>query len=302
MAYSNGNFQGGTFNINGDTGQITPNASPVSNVYENMGWKLPGDVSEIPYIEVKASQLTSDIHLENINAIVQGVADGKSDDPYTDVYKTEAPEFWFILPYILTSNSEVYNTQQDWRENTADIGSMAAGIHIPQSIKNSSMVNKAASWAKGAYNAGSSVVAGAKIVSHFRNHGTSTEPISMYFPTGASSISINFPLYNTISTSQTDSHFQFITLFNGLCLKRRTSFYTYEFPYIFEIRSWEKGGVYMPKAFCQQFSVKGLGPGKAINGRLTPEAYIVSITFTELIPNSRNIFAAAMTGGSVGGG
>lgn len=305
MPTSNGSFDGQVYKIDGNTGEVTPKNSggDVVNVYEKLAWKLPGSVDEVPYLEVKAFQLNPAIHLENITRIISGFVGevtGK-EDPYENLYKTDDPKFWFILPYILTSGSDIFGTEQDWKELSLNTKQTLGKIHIPESLKNSERINSIGGRVKSLLNVGQTVVAGAKIITQYSNQGTGSEPVSMYHPSGANSVTISFPLYNTISPSYTDSHFEFVTLFNALCLKRRTSFYTYEFPYIFSVRSWDKGGVYMAKAFCQKFSVRTIGPSKSINNKLIPEAYVVSMTFTELIVNSRNIFAASMGGGTIDG-
>jgi hypothetical protein len=267
----------------------------VLNGYDQFGWKLPGDNSDIPQVHVKAYKMNGGIHSTNINAILNGAT---SKEPYSKLYDgTEVKEF--IFPYIITSGSELYHTSQEWKQSQNDLTEQARNLQIPAGAASSGVVQSLMRAAGGVTGAVNASVAAAKMVSNFVNNGTGTEPISMYYPTATTSVTISFPLYNTINPEYCERHWNFVTEFNKLCLKKRTSFFTYEFPCMFAVRCYSKGALYMPITYCSQYSVGSIGPTKEINGKLLPEAYIVKMTFTELITNSVNIFEASLNGGAV---
>lgn len=133
-----------------------------------------------------------------------------------------------------------------------------------------------------------------------------------YFSGGVKQdINISFPLFNTKSAVDVRKNYDFIRLFNYQNLLNRTSLATYEPPVIYLTEQAEgDDGAYanhigVRMMYVSRFNVQNLGAVRAIkigsdNRRLmVPEAYNVNITFTDLITNSRHLYASAMTGASI---
>jgi hypothetical protein len=75
-------------------------------------------------------------------------------------------------------------------------------------------------------------------------------------------------------------------------------------PKIYEVDAYSVGGVYMAAAIVSNFKVDSIGTTRRMTEWagfgpkeiLIPEAYRVSITFTDLLSQSSNVFAGALGG------
>jgi hypothetical protein len=132
-------------------------------------------------------------------------------------------------------------------------------------------------------------------------------------------LTISFYLYNTEDLASINDNFSFISLFYLQNLKTRTSWTTFLPPKVYSVDTMADGGIYMPMAYVENFDVKAIGQLRdfkeisgatfaALNsisnfvpgvGRLIPEAYLVTITLREALPESANIMAGALGGKKV---
>ena len=73
-------------------------------------------------------------------------------------------------------------------------------------------------------------------------------------------------------------------------------------PKIYKVEGLGVGSLYMPAAYVESYDVQSIGTTRRIydlgydaaGGVLIPEAYKVSITFRELVPESSNIMAGSL--------
>jgi hypothetical protein len=125
--------------------------------------------------------------------------------------------------------------------------------------------------------------------------------------TARQTLPISFPLYNTGDIEDIYANLSFINVFSYQNLKNRTSVMTYLPPKIYTIDAKSIGGIYMPVAYVSDFKVESIGTTRriselkkfGIDDALIPEAYKVTISFTELLPQSANIFMGALGGDKV---
>ena len=132
----------------------------------------------------------------------------------------------------------------------------------------------------------------------FFTTGFSYESPQTFKSSNNKSVSISFPLYNTVDIKKTIDNFWFVQLFALQNLKIRTTYLTHIPPKIYTVESQGGGGVFMPAAYVRNYSIKSIGATREIdigNGSrsLIPEAYKVTITLTSLIPESTNIYRGA---------
>ena len=84
---------------------------------------------------------------------------------------------------------------------------------------------------------------------------------------------------------------------------------TYIPPKLYTISNPYNGGIYIPVAIVSNYTVNSIGTTRVLSDHLQdgltnsriiiPEAYKVSITFRELIPQSSNIMLGAMGGSKI---
>jgi hypothetical protein len=132
------------------------------------------------------------------------------------------------------------------------------------------------------------------------------EPIYTFSKTEQYSITIKFPLYNTVDIASTRRNFDFVNLITFQNLKNRTSMVTYVPPSVYTVSCKDTvGGFYMPIAVVEDLRIESIGTvrktDEIILGKylLIPEAYSVTITLRELISQSTNIFEQALGGNKV---
>jgi hypothetical protein len=257
-------------------------------------WKNSGeDIEEVPTIVLKEQTLSmSGLAATFFNVLATankaqqvfeetGSLAKALSDPYGKLYQVENKVgFEYQLPWLLSSGSNIRTIRNSW----SPFGSDGSGS---QNTSNASGFEKAAGAVLGA-------IAGAI------TPGIGTEQVQKFDSTQPLSLTIKFPLYNTFSTKDTENNFHFVNLITYQNLKNRTSLATYVPPSIYTVTSDSLGGVYMPIAVVSELKIDSLGTTRKINeiivGRelLIPEAYMVSITLQELLPQSSNIFQGAL--------
>ena len=127
------------------------------------------------------------------------------------------------------------------------------------------------------------------------------------FPASGKTVSVRFPLFNTIKKDNWQKHYKFIVGFalrNMLYRKDNVSYYPPMF-YDVSIPGWGR----MPYCYVKQFVAKPVGmirplsfgskTGETLFGKekLTvhvPEAWVIQIDFTSLIADSANQFLSSI--------
>jgi hypothetical protein len=261
------------------------------NVFSDFTWRnsKTTSIEEVPWINLYEKQLTYGKWISNIAGILDQVTGSAKDaDPYAKLYTTTNTDFTYTLPYLVKKDQSIRgDTTNKWeRDGIVDIVSK-----LP-------------------YVGGIAKAAGETLFPGF-----GIEKIVTFGDTDPKSITIEFPLYNTLTVEDAIKNFDFVSLFGLQNLKIRTSFLTYIPPKIYTVESPGLGGIYMPAAYVSKYSVKPIGTvrqmtsgeystranlnGTSGQGVLIPEAYRISITLTEMVPETANIMYGALGGDKI---
>jgi len=244
------------------------------------------------------------------------------NDPYSQIYSATPTGFRYVFPHLIKDGDSIKgHTINNWKRN--NIASTAGDV-VGGAIKTG-----AGFFGEGVEQGARDIVntigkfAGNELV----GSGFGLEDIVTYSSTAPKHIEISFPLYNTFTEADARRNFDFVNLFGLQNLKTRSSFATFLPPKIYVIESPGQGGIYMPAAFVKRFDVKSIGTTRFMNtgqyavdasnyqylvnsqtntssvasagpsnGILIPEAYKVSITFEEMVPQSANIMWGSLGG------
>jgi hypothetical protein len=278
---------------------LKPKGNGVVDVYKEMYWSNLGDKSEVPQIFVIEKELqygTWATQLGNLLTQANNLLGGGSGinnssvDTFVQLYAAENTGFYYNFPWLLKNGDSIRAIENTW-ESTQGLGDFLTGAS-PSMGDN--VIGKVL---------GSAV--GAVIGSYTPGFGF--EDTKQYSATTQQSITISFPLYNTIDLESAFNHFSFVNLFTFQCLKTRTSLMSYIPPKIYEVDANSIGGVYMAAAVVSNFKVDSIGTTRRMSEWsgfgpqeiLIPEAYKVTITFTDLLSQSSNVFAGALGGTKV---
>jgi len=258
-----------------------PLVSPVEgtiDIIKDFQWKnnmTVNAISEVPAISLKEYTLPYGKWTQNILNLFKNIADlKKQDDPYGMLYEGIATGFNYRLPYLIkpgdSLNGDIVNT---WKPLDLEKMPVFGGL-IKTAIGKSDSI------------------------ASFITSGFSYETPQTFESSNNKSVSISFPLYNTVDIKKTIDNFWFVQLFALQNLKIRTTYLTHIPPKIYTVESEGGGGVFMPAAYVSNYSIKSIGATREIdigNGSssLIPEAYKVTITLTSLIPESTNIYRGA---------
>jgi len=295
MSDNNVNFE--TFSVKNEDYKFlgktfkAPKAVAVSNggtidLYNNSAWKNSGnDISEVPCINLEEYELSFGLwmtHLSRFFNTVKSFNDSTATSPYQLLYQGTYTGFTYVLPYLINQGTIKGQLQNDWSGSETGMGESFAG-----------------SFGK---NLDRSLGDIGKFFAEGLSYGGAGEEVKRYKASdNGKSIIIQFPLYNTIDSKKTIRNFEFVTLFTLQNLKTRTSWMTYLPPKIYKVSTVGiTGGINMPAAFVSNFDVKAVGPVRKVKYSnktiLIPEAYDITITIKELLPESSNTFAATLGG------
>jgi hypothetical protein len=269
--------------------KLIPNSGLI-DIKNKLRWKNYGSTDEVPSIIATEYELEYGTWARNIaalfnvggsvvNNLLGGIGDGSKVDPYIQMYASKKTGFTYNFPWLLKNGDNIRTISSSWGEN-ATSGAIRGIVDVGRTI-------------------GGSVAAG---IMGATNVGF--EQIQEYKETTAQELTISFPLYNTGTVGEIFDHYSFVSLFTFQNLKTRTSLMTYIAPKLYSLDSGGLGGVYWPVAYVSNLKIDSIGTTRNLSdfggfsnqGILVPEAYKVTITFKELLPQSSNIFA-----GSIGG-
>jgi hypothetical protein len=271
-----------------------PKACPIGegnglvDVHGKMRWSNSGNREEVPRLLLSEYTLDYSRWSSNLNAIesaVNNINNGAGFDPYLKLYSGTPTNFWYNLPYLVkpgdSIRGEISNTWEDI-DTAKAIGNTLGG-------KVGSIISKAGE-----------VITGA--AGQF-SPGFGTEPIRGFKSTADNKIIISFPLYNTYSIKEANDHFSFVSLIAFQNLKTRTSFVSFLPPKIYNIDGRTSGGVYMAAAYISDLKIDSIGTTRCFSeldeNTIIPEAYKVTITFTDLLTQSANVMYGALGGQKV---
>jgi hypothetical protein len=269
----------------------------VVDVWRDMYWSNLGDKSEVPQIFVTEKELQygswatqlSNLLTEGGNFLSQiaNASNGKNMDVFLQLYNAKNTGFFYNFPWLLKNGDNLRSITSSW-DNAQGMASLFGG----------SGSNTKSTTTGDIIGAGVGAVAGAL------TPGFGFEDTKQYASTSQQVLSITFPLYNTLDLESAFRHFSFVNLFTFQNLKTRTSLMTYIPPKIYEVDSYAVGGIYMAAAYVSDFKVDSIGTTRAMSdwyaygpsNILMPEAYKVTIQFTDLLSQSSNVFAGTMGG------
>lgn len=270
--------------------QLVPKGSGLIDVVNQFKWKNYGSTDEVPSILLDEYELSYGTWVSNIARIIdalQGIIDNGITDPYLALYNVadtgSANRFRYNLPLLMGNGAKIRNIQNNW-------GPLQGGIdQLLGTEKGDTFIDTIGR------------VTGALVGALTPTTGKGFEDIYQYNNTNLETLVISFPLYNTGSTREAYQNYSFCNLITFQNLKTRTSYLTFIPPKIYKVSTNALGGIYWPAAIVQNLSIESIGTTRALNefgggAILVPEAYKVSITLQQLVPNSSNIFAGAIGG------
>lgn len=108
------------------------------------------------------------------------------------------------------------------------------------------------------------------------------------------SITISFPLYNTVSEDDYNNNRSLIYLLMSQNLFNKRDYITGVPPVFYDI--WIPGQYYCYAASMTNINVENLGNQRMIYNVIVPDAYYVTLTLTEMVMPSKNQFEAVVNG------
>lgn len=266
---------------------LKPKGSGLIDIVNDFHWKNSGSADEVPAIYATELELDYGTWAQNLARLAtlgKDLGTGKKIDAYLQMYATTKTGFWYNFPWLISNGENIRNVSSQWGK-AESISDYLAG-------KNSGdgALSKIGSIAGGIIGAISP--------------GVGFEEIQEYKQTSSQSLTLEFPLYNTVSLEKAFDNYSFVTMFTFQNLKSRTSLMTYIPPKLYTLDSLGLGGIYWPVSYVSNLKIDSIGTTRSIRdfsgyssqSILIPEAYKVSITFNELLPQSSNIFAGTMGG------
>jgi len=270
------------------------------DIVNDFDWKNRGlDTSEVPTITLEERTLSMSgvaKTLENIydtasRIINTGNFKEALSDPYGVMYQVEdssnGKNFLYHLPWLLGSGGTIRAIRNTWNDMNGNSATSSSNSGNPSSSEK--LIGLAAGLVAGSV-----------------SPGWGMEPIYTFSKTEQYSITIKFPLYNTVDVSSTRRNFDFVNLITFQNLKNRTSMVTYVPPSVYTVTCKDTvGGFYMPIAVVEDLKIESIGTVRKTDeivlgqNLLIPEAYSVTITLRELISQSTNIFEQVMGGNKV---
>lgn len=267
--------------------QAKPSGSGIIDIVNDFRWKNSGSTDEVPSLYLTEYELAWGSWAQNLARLLATGARAYSEgqfDPYAVLYYANATGFTYNFPLLLGNNGKIRSISNQWNAYEG-----LAGM-FPKN-NNNSKVSGIGEFLGG--------VVGAL------TPGVGTEDVYRYGNTQNESITISFPLYNTVTTKEAYNNYRFISLFSFQNVKTRTSFLTYIPPCIYTVSTYNcNGGINWPVAIVENLIIETIGTTRALDEFggsriLIPEAYKVNITLKQLLPTSANILNATMGGKGV---
>jgi hypothetical protein len=276
---------------------LKPSGSGVVDVYREMYWSNLGDKSEVPSVFITEKELQygawatqlGNILSQTNNIFGKGGSNASTVDSFIQLYAAENTGFYYHFPWLIKNGDTLRNIQNSW-ETTQGI---------------SNLFTSTASNAGGVAGAVGSVIgAGIGLAVGTQTPGFGFEDTKQYSSTSQQTLTISFPLFNTMDIESAFNHFSFVNLITFQSLKTRTSLMSYIPPKIYEVDGGSVGGVYMAAAVISDLKIESIGTSRRMsdyrgfgpNDIIIPEAYKVTITFTDLLSQSSNVFSGAIGG------
>jgi hypothetical protein len=272
---------------------LKPKGSGLVDVTNTMRWSNYTSTDEVPSIFITEKQIEMGTWAANFLEIIKqakNLTSGKGLDSYVSLYAASNTGFWYNFPYLLKNGDNLNAIGNTWNP-ASTIGNMINSI--VGGGGNEGGKGKTGSFIGGAISG--------------MLPGVGFEQTLQYSGSSPNSLTVSFPLYNTISQEDAFNHFSFVNLFAFQNMKTRTSMLTFLPPKIYVVDAGSIGGKYMAAAYVSEFKVDSIGTTRKLwdyaqfgpKELLIPEAYKVTITFVDLLSPSSNIFGATMGGSKI---
>jgi hypothetical protein len=267
-----------------------PSGSGRINVVENFRWKNAGSTDEVPSITLVEYELEFGVWAQMLARLIntgQNWFDNGQLDPYASLYNGNKTRFEYNLPLLLKDGDKIRTIRNSWGPTDFNLTNFLGGNGQSASSGWGNVLGKGIALGVGALGD-----FGFEEVQEFK--GTTPE-----------SITITFPLYNTVTTKDAYNNYKLVSLLTFQNLKTRNTFLTYIPPKIYSVKTQNcLGGIDWPAAYVESLDIESIGTTRELSEYgdttiLTPEAYKVSITLKQLVATSSNIFAGALGEGSV---
>jgi hypothetical protein len=291
------------------------------DIVNNFIWTTSKFKEEVPRIQLSEYQITQNQQAAFFANTTMGILERTKDaagnlvdwagatvksaenytmkDPYEGLYSAEPTLFSYIFPYY--ANTTISSRTQ-WSSKIPPAGehlAVAAGTKLAGGLLEKYAGNEGRDLVeKYAVNAAAT----------FENPNAPFAGIEqpMYYTgTNKNNYTVKFPLFNTFSTTEILRNYDFIRVFSYQNLHLRSTFATYQPPVFYKCEQvpgyWSELGE-KPALYVSDFSVTNVGAIRAIDigmeGKKVsiPEAYMIEITFSEMITTSRNIYSSIFTG------
>lgn len=300
----NASFSGNSFftaqsdqlNVLGFSGFGTPfvrlktKGDGIVDVVNRMRWKNGGSTDEVPSVWVTEKELKYGVWTANLLQFLTQfgrVLNGQDVDSYLNLYAAEKTGFQYHFPLLLTNGNNIRTVRNQW---------------VPANGIAKMLEDKA-----GSGGGGDLLAAGIGALVGAYTPGFGYEETYQYDKTDTASLEVTFPLYNTFDLKSAFDHYSFVQLITFQNLKTRTSMLTFIPPKIYTVDTLSLGGIYMAAAYISELKIDSIGTTRRLSDFspygsqeiLIPEAYKVSITFTDLVSQSSNIFAGTMGGSKI---
>jgi hypothetical protein len=292
--------------------KLEPRGAGIVDVYSKLPWRSqtgpdPAEL-EIPYIMLTEFEIKLSGMLSNLNTLYTDLF-GKESHGFKDIYKklyvADPTNFVYKLPWLLNQGSSLMSSNNKWSDGHdtnpfSGAGGMISslmGSKPPKPGQEPSSASKVGSYiGKLAGDFAKGSVAGV--------NGLDT--VSYFEASDKKSISVSFPLYNTLDHKSAFENYNFVLLLTFQNTMTRTSLVTHIPPKIYEVRTGV-GGIYMAAAYISNLNITNIGTtrllpasefGHISESIIIPEAYKVTFTLNDLLPASTQLLAEA--NGNVG--
>lgn len=295
------------------------------NIVNDYKWTTSKFKEEVPRIELVEYQITRNQQLaflketitnislfDTVNSLYANATNmigGKGvkalKDPYEGLYNGKETGLTYTFPFY---NSNAVNTRTQWSskippagESLLVAGAKGAGLSLLQAFTSEStrkMVEQGATQY---------MPNAAAAVEDLNAPFAGIEQPMWYTGTTKNSYIVKFPLFNTVSMTDTYNNWNFVRTFTYQNLHLRSTLATYLPPVYYKCilnDYWSEIGS-KPALYVSNLVIQNIGAVRAIQlqrggKRISiPEAYMVEITLSEMITTSRNIYSSMFTGESI---
>jgi hypothetical protein len=277
-------------NISKNPLQAVPTGSGRINVVDGFRWKNSGSTEEVPSVCLIEYELEFGVWTQMLARIANtiNVAFNQGElDPYSILYNGNPTGFEYNFPLLIKNGDKIRSIRNSWGETDFSLNKFLGGSGKASKNTFGNILGKGLALGVGLMG------------------DMGFEEVQQFKGTQAETLTVTFPLYNTVSLKEAYNNHMLVSLLTFQNLKTRNTFLTYIPPKIYKVKTQNcLGGLDWPAAYISSLDIESIGTTRELSefGNTTiliPEAYKVSITITQLVATSSNIFAGAIGENSV---